>query len=267
MALIVCPYCGKQISEKATKCVHCGNALKAEPANTQKCPECDADIPEDMDVCPNCGCPIEKQTQAEPQKVEVTNVKLAMGKKHKKALIISLVLIVLIILGVVGSSIVFKQSKKKEYAGNYKRIVDLMIFGAAEAESTGGLIHDVWYNTIYEKDNYKTDKYTKDLKGKFYEDFNDSLHYLMISDEYTTSKEEIEENQEKVQALMKELTNPPEEYKEAYAVLKDFYDAYSRLVNLAINPTGSLTSYTSNFNEADTDTVNQYKTVLLYVED
>ena len=66
---------------------------------------------------------------------------------------------------------------------------------------------------------------------------------------------------------MKDMRNPPKEYEEAYGALKDFYDAYTKLVNLAVNPTGNLTSYTSSFNEADTETLNTYKAALLYVED
>ena len=31
MALIFCPECGEQISEKAVKCIHCGTVLKEEP--------------------------------------------------------------------------------------------------------------------------------------------------------------------------------------------------------------------------------------------
>lgn len=27
MAMIVCPHCGEQVSEKAKKCVHCGEIL------------------------------------------------------------------------------------------------------------------------------------------------------------------------------------------------------------------------------------------------
>ena len=44
---------------------------------------------------------------------------------------------------------------------------------------------------------------------------------------------------------MKDLVNPPEEYKEAYEKLQDFYDSYFELTNLVISPTGSLSSYTN----------------------
>ena len=37
MALIICPECGKQISNKAKACVHCGNPLSALSGNLILC--------------------------------------------------------------------------------------------------------------------------------------------------------------------------------------------------------------------------------------
>lgn len=67
--------------------------------------------------------------------------------------------------------------------------------------------------------------------------------------------------------MMKELQNPPEEHKEAYDALKEFYAAYTELVGCATNPTGNLTSYTSSYNEADQNTSNCYKAMEMYLED
>ena len=49
--------------------------------------------------------------------------------------------------------------------------------------------------------------------------------------------------------------------------MKNFYDAYTKLVGLATDPSGNLSSYTSNFNDADSETLNTYKAALLYLED
>lgn len=84
MALINCPECGGQISEKATECVHCGAILKEESMIEKSCPECGAAL-SDMDTsCPNCGCPVEdSEKEEEPQKVELTNVKFSINKKKE----------------------------------------------------------------------------------------------------------------------------------------------------------------------------------------
>ena len=51
MALIKCKKCGEEISDKSTKCVHCGYAT--EQSITHICPECGKEF--DNIVCQNCG--------------------------------------------------------------------------------------------------------------------------------------------------------------------------------------------------------------------
>lgn len=51
MAIIKCSNCGQDISDRAKKCVHCGQKI------IQKvlCPECQEEINENMKQCPKCG--------------------------------------------------------------------------------------------------------------------------------------------------------------------------------------------------------------------
>lgn len=60
MALIKCPECGKNVSDKAIKCPNCGCSLKRAiiQSNVIKCPECGAIIQKDSASCPNCGLPL-----------------------------------------------------------------------------------------------------------------------------------------------------------------------------------------------------------------
>ncbi len=273
MAMINCPECGKPISDKAEKCIHCGHVIN-EKSNSRTCLECGTIITDEMDVCPTCGCPIENKNEDSPQKVEVTNVKLAVDKRKVKVIIGIIIAIILLIGGVFTAKIIKKNNAKKayenvklEYEKNYEDCVNLMLEGAGKAEDVCGMIHDVWSNTIYEKSNSRTDKYTKNAKGGFNDDFNTSLLLYMLSDEYTADTDRLNEIHDEVQELMKKLKNPPEEYEEAYSALKDFYDAYLKLVNLATDPSGNLQTYTTSFNTADSDALNYYKATLLYIED
>ena len=69
MALIKCPECKKQISDKAKQCIHCGCPI--ENKIKYYCEECGTEILETDKVCSNCGCPnsntssnkVEKQTK------------------------------------------------------------------------------------------------------------------------------------------------------------------------------------------------------------
>lgn len=273
MALINCPECGEQISEKATECVHCGAVLKEEPMIEKSCPECGAALADTDTSCPNCGCPVEgSEKEEEPQKVELTNVKFSINKRKRN--IIFVVIAVLVVGCVAGFFIKQKQAEKisATYRHNLSNAVYTMFEGAAKAESAGNLIHSVWSNAIYKKEDPETNEYTKEKgvysdKKYFVDDFNTALKNLFADGKFASDRLEIINNQEQVQILMKELKDPPEEYKDAYSALKEFYDAYTKLVSCALDPTGSLTSYTTTFNEADTNTMNTYKAMSLYIED
>lgn len=268
MALIFCPECGEQISEKAVKCIHCGAVLKEEPKLEKKCLECGEILDDIATTCPHCGCPVVagEEITGEPQKVEVVNVKLKMSRVKR---ILIIVAIAVIIFGCVGGFFVKRWHDKKTteaYKENLQTAVITMLSGAAKAESSGNLIHKVWKNAIYKESDDETDEYTK---GKYdtFVDFNTALSNLFADSTFDSDISQIKRNQETVQSLMKDLQNPPAEYEDAYAALKKFYNSYTELVGCAVNPTGSLTTFTSTFNDADTETMNCYKEMALYTED
>ena len=58
MAMITCPNCEEQVSDKAKKCVHCGMVLIQE--EKKRCTECGEELEEGATECPNCGCPVEE---------------------------------------------------------------------------------------------------------------------------------------------------------------------------------------------------------------
>ena len=53
MALIKCTECGREISDKAGNCPHCG----APVVKTVICSECGTQIKDTDRICPECGCP------------------------------------------------------------------------------------------------------------------------------------------------------------------------------------------------------------------
>lgn len=53
MALIKCDECGKEISDRAKKCIHCGCMV----ISYTKCSECGDRFASDCSSCPKCGCP------------------------------------------------------------------------------------------------------------------------------------------------------------------------------------------------------------------
>lgn len=286
MAMISCPNCGKQISDRAKACPGCGYVLhKKEEAIEEQpkkifCEECGTEITPDMEVCPNCGCPIEKSgtesTDKEPsdvQAVEVRKINIQVdesGKqKVKKIGIIATLAIVALVVALFGYRAYQTQKEdkaKQQYQSDLKVATTTMLTGGTIAEDAGGLIHDVWYDTIYENDRASTRKYTKKSSYSFNDDFNTSLMKLMFDDDFSKKLDEIKGNQDSVRQYMKDLKNPPEGCEDAYGDLKTLYDWYTKLTELAVNPSGNLNSYTSSFNEADQGFANAYKTMQMHFD-
>lgn len=158
------------------------------------------------------------------------------------------------------------QKQSEEYGTNLNLAACSMLSGASDAETCGNLIKNAWYNAIYKESDSKTDKYTKP-NGYFVSDFNDALQNLFSDSSFNGQIADINSNKDSVNSLMKKLKNPPEEYKDAYEALSKLYDAYISLTNLATDPTGSLQTFSQNFNDADNETLNSYNALKMYLEE
>lgn len=272
MALIKCPECGREISDKAEKCIYCGRSLREE---NKHCPECGVELREDVSRCPNCGYPIKKEEQSEqekPQKVEVAGI---MVTKKFKIIVIAII----IALGFCGGIMYgVKQYQSKKAAEEYEQRVEeykqtlsmatiTMLSGAVDTENCGNLIKKVWSNAIYKEKDQETDQYTLLKNGSFVSDFNDALGNLFVDSNFEAKISKIKENQNSVNSMMKELKNPPEEYEDAYDAVSNLYDAYLVFTNTVISPSGSLQTFSNNFNDADSKTLNAYNAMELYLED
>lgn len=225
--------------------------------------------------CSNGGFSIEStEAQETPETTTVKpasagvqkTIEKAKAKKKKKLIVTSLILVVLIIAGTVFSSYYSKQKRLEEYKTLLSLATQTMYEGAVDAEKAAKLIHDVWYNTIWEKSDSTTDKYTKRSGYRFNDDFNDSLSALFADSSFTDGIEFLKLRNNIVNNTMQQLVNPPDEYSEAYSAVKNLYDAYMDITNCVINPTGSLTSYTDSFNEADSDFLKAYNAMKMYTD-
>ena len=271
MAMIQCPHCGKQISDKAEICPHCKERLIEE--ETIKCSECGEEVSASHRICPNCGAPL--VINDDIQKVEVTRIATSsVNKKAKKTILLALIGLVV----VVGLVFAIASNNKKKFEAKWQENYDVLMIdiikGAAEAETTAGLIHDIWFNTIYEKADPNTNKYclgkafrnNPDYTRKtsvpsmcFNDDFNESLSVYFSSNEYKTSAAMIDSNQKEVASMMSTLQEKiPEGKENAYNAISALYDQYLGFTNLALNPTGNLNSYTSSYNQYENDLLAAY---------
>lgn len=95
MALINCPYCGNQVSDKAEICVHCGKSL-TKGTDEKHCSECGTVLHKEDKVCPKCGCPVDEGNK-EPSPVQIERTVVDEQKKDKNKYIIPIIIVVVII--------------------------------------------------------------------------------------------------------------------------------------------------------------------------
>lgn len=287
MAIIQCPNCRGQISDRARKCVHCGTVFTS--GKKELCAECGAELEDGAAMCFQCGCPAETDVRVmmsvDSRQMGVTGSNKVNGETKRiiTALVVIVVVLIAIAIGILchqakkvaEEAIRFSQEKEveaentrrsQEYAANLQLVTDTMLSGAVDAENCCNLIVEVWNNAIWEKEDDVTDRYTRP-DGYFVEDFNEALDNLFADSEFCLQIDNIMENQRTVNSIVGQLKNPPEEYKSAYESLSEYYDAYLTFTNLAINPTGSLNTFSEDFSNADTEFIHCYHLMEFYLQD
>ena len=73
MALISCPECGKQISDKASSCPHCGCSLgkpTLQVKESPRCSNCGFQLSEGVSYCPKCGAKVTLNKESLQKPVE-----------------------------------------------------------------------------------------------------------------------------------------------------------------------------------------------------
>lgn len=90
MAMIRCPKCGWEVSDKATRCVRCGMTLIEQPMKF--CAECGRRIPINAQECRFCGCPVESEDDEDSL--------ISRVMEHKKPIIIVAVIAIIVVLGI-----------------------------------------------------------------------------------------------------------------------------------------------------------------------
>lgn len=205
------------------------------------CPECGKEISDKVQACPHCGFPL-----AAEGKINITELPDTVSRKSLVGkLLAGLVVIALLALAIVyGIGI----QQEKAYIERLEQASSTMLLGASSSENTLDMIGTIWFNAIYEENDTVTDPYTKP-NGYFVDDFNIALMNYFSSDEYLSASSVIETNQSDVQALMQEVQNPPKKFQSSYETITEMFVAYQSLTNFALNPSGSLTSFSDEKRE------------------
>lgn len=223
------------------------------------CPECSKEISDRVKSCPHCGFPLTEENN-ETQKVEISSVNLKMGASKKKKLITLIVSILVIGVVVFVGYLSYSKQKAKEYSTNVNLLMSEMLSSGSDAESLMNLTSKVWSNTIYKKFDSETDKYTR-KNGYWESDFNNSLDNLFKDSSTKTKIENIKSSEVKVSEMMKKLQKPPKEYEKLYDTLLELNSSYQATIDLAKSPQGNITAFNNNKNEKISKFMEVYKKI------
>jgi len=238
MSLIKCSECGKEISDKAVTCPHCGSPVILMDTESQ---QDEAGNTRSAYAGKTAMDELAEDTASDTGKDDLT-------MKRKKIIKIAIVAIVGIAVLVVGI-IMYQQYKEKQYIKNAYDYLESCRLTFNDSNSVTGMTEQIWYNCIWEKDNGKTDPYTKKSDGSFYDDFNDALTKWFESDKYISKVKKINSNYSNAQTLYNELTNPPLNMKNTWSAIQSLNRRIVSFKNAAINPQGSYNQYSSQVNK------------------
>ena len=108
MALIKCKECGKEVSDQATVCIHCGYELKQ-----RVCPECGKGVSKGDAVCGYCGFHLVNKNDNYQKRNTYALVGMILGLCSIISWLLALIGYPTTILGIIFSSFGLNSDKKE----------------------------------------------------------------------------------------------------------------------------------------------------------
>lgn len=267
MAMIICPECGKKISDKAASCPNCGFPLDFEDLDVEAV---------DVEIGDGYNRSLEKHNgngqyslNVSEQMEEETYRGLKQKNKQKK-IIIGVIIGFIALTGIVAGTItVTRIAKIREqqeaeiaavnsynaYIDKYNELYSTLLNGGSEAESVCVLTYNVWNNSIFDRSSEETAKYVAGTS-----DFNEAIENVYGDEAVIIKLMAVAQAQKKADSLIKELQSSPYELEKCYDAAIDANVMFNSLADLALSPSGNLTSYGEAEGEKVAGFVNAYNT-------
>ncbi|MDZ5711369.1 hypothetical protein [Jeotgalibacillus haloalkalitolerans] len=125
-----------------------------------------------------------------------------------------------------------------DYHAKVEALQEAMMEAGIKAEEMTDQYYSVWYDVIYEDE--------VQIGGNVAKDFDTALYYQYIEFSDDGSIEELEELMASVETQISDLKSPPAEYQQTYDTQLEMYLSLKALSSLAIEPSGSLDSFTDD---------------------
>jgi hypothetical protein len=137
-----------------------------------------------------------------------------------------------------------EKKKEKQFNEVFPTFISDASDVGGQAETIGGKFYDVWQKTI-ENGSIK-------IAGDKYTDFNDALRIQSAIFDGNGDLDEIKTVYNNLKRDYKVLSqNVTKKNKEKFAQVKKLYNDLSEFYNLTTSPTGSLSSYSTDYNQLD----------------
>lgn len=192
----------------------------------------------------------------------------APKKKKGTGKIIAIACIAVVaVLALIVSQQMEKQSKADSYASYVSTLESAqseMLDGASTAEDVAIMAVDVWHSAIWDDSRSEWDA---DIQQYYSSDFNTAIQKMYDDPVIISKLSTIRSSQSDVKDMMSRLQNPPEGLSEAYATTKELYGAYTKITDLALSPTGSLSTYSDEVRDAQDDFMTAYNTLDTQIPD
>lgn len=161
-----------------------------------------------------------------------------------------------LIIAILVAIIIYGQVQKKTYAADLNNISYTIMKSSASCEDVGNQIRKVWYNAIFDEYDLETYKYTAGASN-----FNEAVQNLFEDTNFSTKVSVIKNDKMAVDEYIRSLKSPPSEYEKCYDAVLNFYNEYCLFVEITTSPSGSLTTFSQNFNDADKEMSSAYRIV------
>ena len=153
--------------------------------------------------------------------------------KKKDKVVIGLIVCILLV-AIIGVAVNETTQKKEKYLVNFQ-LAEILILGSViSSVELCEIYSDTWSDAIDRRRN-----------------FSDAVNSKIAVN--SSKITDLEEQKEVIDKLMKELNNPPNEFKKAHDKLLEIYGIYTQLYSQAKGPSGSLMTFNQNVNKLQED--------------